>query len=94
MLKALWTLMQRASGTAPSGTPLGNQFQHATSAQLEQFTHDKIQTVVDQIKKLLNQKPGTKDRPLTSDINTQIVASGKVDAFCNDLITELEKAAK
>jgi hypothetical protein len=89
-----WTLLQRATGKAPSGTPLGNQYQLATSAQLEQFTKDKIQSVVERIQWLLGLKVGTKDRPTTSPVNTQIVALGKMNAFLNDLSTELEKAAK
>jgi hypothetical protein len=89
-----WTLLQRATGRAPSGTPLGNQYQLATPAQQEQFTKDKIQSVVERIRWLLGLKVGSKDRPATSPVNTQIVALGKVNAFLNDLTTELEKAAK
>ena len=92
--QAAWTLMQRANGTAPNGTPLGNQFQHATPAQLKEFTKDKIQSVVDHIRWLLNLKVGTQNRPATSQVNTQIIAARKINQFLKDLITALENAAQ
>ncbi len=84
-----WTLQQRAAGKAP----VGNQFQHATPAQIEQFIKDKIQQVVKDIGNYLRLRAGTQDRPTSSQVYTQIVAPGKVDNFLNDLTTELEKAA-
>ncbi|HEX5745269.1 MAG TPA: hypothetical protein VFZ09_03435 [Archangium sp.] len=96
-----WTLLKRHAGHAPASVPVGNQYAKATQAQLEQFTKDKIEDIIHDklfgIKKTLEQPAGTQDRPLTSQVYTNIInppGGSKIDAFLQTLRADVLAAAR
>jgi hypothetical protein len=85
-----YSLIQRKGGAAP----IGNQYQNATAAQVQQLTKDKIERVLETIFDQLLLAPGTKNRPITSQIHTEIVQPDKVMDFIDDLRNNLLNAAQ
>ncbi len=89
-----YTLLQRASGTAGTAVPLGNQYTGMSTAQQEQISKDRIDKIISSLRTFLNLKPGTGDRPTTADFYIKIIQSGNTESFLSNLKTEIFNQSK